>query len=213
MNVPYLISAARSIARRRVIQVSAKRGRPRNLETEKSILAASYDLLLENGFGAVTVEKIAERAGVSKATIYKWWPNKAAVVMDGFLSAASARLPIPNTGSVLQDILEHVKNVTRFMTNPEGQIIKQLIGEGQFDSGLAEAYQIRYIQPRRLEARQLLERGVRHEELIEGLDIELGIDLLYGPIFYRLLVLGDSMDDDYVETVVRYSLEGIRRSK
>ncbi|CAG7648068.1 HTH-type transcriptional regulator AqdR [Paenibacillus solanacearum] len=190
--------------------MSAKRGRPRNVETEKSILSASYELLLENGFGAVTVEKIAERAGVSKATIYKWWPNKAAVVMDGFLSAASARLPVPETDSVLQDILDHVKNVTRFMTSPEGQIIKELIGEGQFDSGLAEAYQTRYIQPRRLEARQLLERGVRHGELNEDLDIELSIDLLYGPIFYRLLVLGDPIDDHYVERLVSYSFAGIR---
>lgn len=194
-------------------QVSAKRGRPRNVETEKAILAASYDLLLENGFGAVTVEKIAERAGVSKATIYKWWPNKAAVVMDGFLSAASARLPVPATDSVLQDILDHAKNVTRFMTSPEGQIIKELIGEGQFDSGLAEAYQTRYIQPRRLEARQLLERGVQEGKLKQDLDIELSIDLLYGPIFYRLLVLGDRMDDEYVEKLVSYSFAGICRSK
>lgn len=195
------------------MQVSAKRGRPRNVETEKAILAASYDLLLENGFGAVTVEKIAERAGVSKATIYKWWPNKAAVVMDGFLSAASARLPVPDTDSVLQDILDHAKNVTRFMTSPEGQIIKELIGEGQFDFGLAEAYQTRYIRPRRLEARQLLERGIRLGELKADLDIELSIDLLYGPIFYRLLVLGDSMDDAYVEKLVSYSFAGIRRSQ
>lgn len=73
--------------------MNGKRGRPRNVEAQKSILSASYELLLENGFQAVTVDKIAERAQVSKATIYKWWPNKAAVVMDGFLHAATARYP------------------------------------------------------------------------------------------------------------------------
>lgn len=62
-----------------------KLGRPRSEKTKHAILSAAYELLLENSFGAVTVEKIAERAGVSKATIYKWWPNKAAVVMDAFL--------------------------------------------------------------------------------------------------------------------------------
>lgn len=91
-----------------------KRGRPRNNEAEASILAASYDLLLETGFGAVTVEKIAERAKVSKATIYKWWPNKAAVVMDGYLTAASARLPVPDTGSVRDDIMIHATNLANF---------------------------------------------------------------------------------------------------
>lgn len=109
--------------------MSGKRGRPRNLETQHAILNTSYELLLEHGFGAVTIEKIAEQAQVSKATIYKWWPNKAAVVMDGFMHAASARLPIPDTGKVTEDILLHVSNLVRFMTSREGQIITELIGE------------------------------------------------------------------------------------
>lgn len=188
---------------------NAKRGRPRNVATQNSILTASYDLLLENGFGAVTVEKIAERAGVSKATIYKWWPNKAAVVMDGFLSAAAARLPVPETGSVFNDILIHATNLARFLTSREGKIIKELIGEGQFDSGLAEAYRTRYFHPRRLEAMQLMERGVQRGELKKNLDIELSIDLIYGPIFYRLLVIGEGLDDVYVKKMVEYSFSGI----
>ncbi|MEC0184756.1 TetR/AcrR family transcriptional regulator [Paenibacillus peoriae] len=187
-----------------------KRGRPRNVETQKSILSASYDLLLENGFGAVTVEKIAERAGVSKATIYKWWPNKAAVVIDGFLTAAADRLPIPDTDSAFQDLLIHATNVTRFMLSREGKIIAELIGEGQFDAGLAEAYQTRYIHPRRLEARQLLERGVQSGELKGNLDIELSIDLIYGPIFYRLLVTGGPLDDAYIQDLVESAFQGIR---
>lgn len=187
-----------------------KRGRPRNVATQNSILSASYDLLLEGGFGAVTVEKIAERAGVSKATIYKWWPNKAAVVIDGFLAAATERLPIPDTGSAFQDLLVHATNVTRFMLSREGTIITELIGEGQFDEGLAEAYQTRYIHPRRLEARQLLERGIRNGELKDKLDIELSIDLIYGPIFYRLLVTGGPLDDAYIETLLNSVFLGIK---
>lgn len=187
-----------------------KRGRPRNVETQKSILSASYDLLLEDGFGTVTVEKIAERAGVSKATIYKWWPNKAAVVIDGFLAAAAERLPIPDTGSAFQDLLIHATNVTRFMLSREGKVIAELIGEGQFDAGLAEAYQTRYIHPRRLEAWQLLERGVRNGELKGNLDIELSIDLIYGPIFYRLLVTGGLLDDVYIQNLVHSAFQGIK---
>ncbi|RCX23431.1 TetR family transcriptional regulator [Fontibacillus phaseoli] len=189
--------------------MNAKRGRPRNVETQKSILSASYDLLLENGFGAVTVEKIAERAGVSKATIYKWWPNKAAVVMDGFLSSAAERMPVPDTGSALNDIVIHAANLARFLTSREGNIIMELIGEGQVDSGLAEAYRTRFFHPRRLEARQLIERGLQRGELQENLDIELGIDLIYGPIFYRLLILSNDMDDLYVENLVKYAFAGL----
>lgn len=190
--------------------MESKRGRPRNVETEKSILSASYDLLLETGFGAVTVEKIADRAKVSKATIYKWWPNKAAVVMDGFLSSAADRLPVPDTGSVFDDILMHATNLSRFLISREGKIITEIIGEGQMDSGLAEAYRTRYFQPRRLEARSLMERGVQRGELKDNLDIEVVTDLIYGPIFYRLLVTGQPIDDAYVQQLVRYAFQGIR---
>ncbi|MNH88884.1 Fatty acid metabolism regulator protein [compost metagenome] len=190
--------------------MQGKRGRPRNVETQSSILSASYELLLESGFGAVTVEKIAERAKVSKATIYKWWPNKAAVVMDGFLSAAAARLPVPDTGSIFQDILEHATNMARFMTSREGSILLEIIGEGQVDSALAEAFRTRYIQPRRLEVRDIMDRGLQRGELKKNLNIALCTDLIYGPIFYRLLVTGDQIDEDYVGQLVTQVFKGIR---
>lgn len=187
-----------------------KRGRPRNTAVEASILSASYTLLLETGFGAVTVEKIAERAKVSKATIYKWWPNKAAVVMDSYLSAASARLPVPNTGTVMNDILIHATNLSAFLLSREGKIITELIGEGQFDAGLAEAYRARFFAPRRQEARELLERGISRGELKAALDVGSTIDLLYGPIFYRLLITGDTPDEAFVQYLITSAFEGIK---
>ncbi len=180
------------------------------METHKAILTASYDLLLESGFETVTVEKIAERAKVSKATIYKWWPNKAAVVMDGFLFAAAARLPVPDTGVAFDDIVIHASNLVRFLTSPEGRIIKDLIGGGQFDAGLSEAIRTRYIEPRRQEAGSLLERGVQRGELNKEQDIALGIDMIYGPIFYRLLMTGGTLDESYVKQLVTNAFEGIR---
>jgi len=187
-----------------------KKGRPRNVATEKAILAASYDLLLEIGFGAVTVEKIAERAKVSKATIYKWWPNKAAVVMDSFLSAATARLPVPDTGSAINDIVIQASNLADFLTSREGKVINELIAEGQFDLKLAEEYRMRYFNPRRLDSRHILERGVQRGELAENLDIELSIDLIYGPLFYRLLITGEKLDKSVIESLINYAFAGIK---
>jgi len=187
-----------------------KKGRPRNLETEKAILTASYDLLLENGFGAVTVEKIAERAKVSKATIYKWWPNKAAVVMDGFLSAAMSRLPVPDTGTVAEDIFIQANNLAKFLTSREGKVINELIAEGQSDLKVAEEYRSRYFNPRRLDSRRILERGVQRGELKKDLDLELCIDLIYGPLFYRLLVTGENIEEDFIRILINYAFEGIQ---
>lgn len=190
-----------------------KKGRPRNAATEKAILAASYDMLLETGFGAITVEKIAERAKVSKATIYKWWPNKAAVVMDSFLSAAMSRLPVPDTGSVVNDIIIQVSNLAKFLTSREGRVINELIAEGQCDSKLAEEYRTRYFNPRRLDSRHILERGVQRGELKKDLDIELCIDLIYGPVFYRLLITGEQLDQPFIEALIHYAFEGIKPRK
>jgi len=196
-----------------VLLLEKKKGRPRNAATEKAILTASYDLLLETGFGAVTVEKIAERAKVSKATIYKWWPNKAAVVMDGFLSAAMSRLPVPDTGSAIEDIVIQVTNLARFLTSREGKVINELIAEGQFDSKLAEEYRLRYFNPRRLDSRHILERGVQRGELKQDVDLEICIDLIYGPLFYRLLVTGEKLDEAFIKILVTYAFEGIKQHK
>ncbi|PQP83791.1 TetR family transcriptional regulator [Paenibacillus sp. PCH8] len=190
--------------------MTAKRGRPRNMETQNAILTASYELLLEVGFGAITIEKIAERAQVSKATIYKWWPNKGAVIMDGYMSAATARLPVPDTGSVFEDIRIHASNLVRFLTSREGKVITQIIGEGQSDPGLADEYRTRYIQPRRREAWGILEKGVERGELKKGLDIGLYIDLIYGPVFYRMLVTGEPMDDMIVPELLNALFGGIK---
>ncbi|WP_027938565.1 TetR/AcrR family transcriptional regulator [Anaeroarcus burkinensis] len=187
-----------------------KKGRPRNVATEKAILEASYNLLLENGFGNVTVEKIAERAKVSKATIYKWWPNKAAVVMDGFLSAAMSRLPIPDTGSVMDDMVIQASNLANFLSSKEGKVITELIAEGQSDLKLAEEYRLRYFNPRRLDSLRILERGIQRGELKKDLDLELCIDLIYGPLFYRLLVTGEKIDEAFMRILISYAFVGIQ---
>ncbi|MBC2579129.1 TetR/AcrR family transcriptional regulator [Clostridium sp. DJ247] len=189
-----------------------KLGRPRSEKTKTDILTASYDLLIENGFGAVTVEKIAERAGVSKATIYKWWPNKAAVVIDSFLNATSVNLPIPDTGSTINDMFIQVDNFVKFLMSRRGNVITEIIGEGQFDPKLADIYRKSYFNPRRSISKEILERGISREELRKDLNIELTIDLIWGPVFYRLLITGEVIDDVFVRNLINYVFEGIKLS-
>ena len=189
-----------------------KLGRPRSEKTKKAILSAAYELLLENGFGTVTIEKIAERAGVSKATIYKWWSNKAAVVMDAFFDAAVVKLPIPDTGSTINDMIIQVNNLAKFLISREGKVINEIIAEGQFDQKLAETYRMIYFKPRRLDSRYILERGISRGELKEGLDIELVMDLIFGPLFYRLLITGDMVDEAFIKNIINYAFEGIKNS-
>lgn len=186
-----------------------KTGRPRSEKTRQAILTASYDLLLLNGFHSITVEGIAERAGVSKATIYKWWPNKAAVVLDGFFEATESILEVPDTGSLKEDLLLQAGSLAAFLTSPKGKVITELIAEGQSDENVAEEYRNRYFNPRRLISRHILERGIKRGELKKDLDIELSIDLIFAPIFYRLLITGGAVDPAFVEQLISYALAGL----
>jgi AcrR family transcriptional regulator len=187
-----------------------EKGRPRSEKIEKAILSAAYKLLMETGFQSVTVESIAKEAGVSKATIYKWWPNKAAVVVDSFLAAAQERIPMPNTGSVEKDLLLQLGNLSDFLETDKGRVITELIAQGQFDSDVANAYRTRYFAPRRLAAREILQRGIERGELKKDLDMELSIDLIFAPLFYRMLVTGAEIYPDFIKSVVSCVLTGIK---
>ncbi len=186
-----------------------KIGRPRSEATRNAIVTAAYGLLLESGFSAVTIEGIAARAGVSKATIYKWWPNKAAVVLDGFFAATEALLQVPDTGSTSDDLFIQADNLATFITSPKGAVIKELIAEGQFDANIAEECRKRYFNPRRLISRNIIERGILRGDLRKDLDIELSIDLIFAPLFYRLLITGEAVDSTFVRNLISYSLRGL----
>lgn len=187
----------------------AQKGRPRDVKLQHVILTVAYELLLEGGFEEVTIDKIAEKAGVSKATIYKWWPNKAAVVAEGFFEAAASRLPVPDTGSVMKDIMIHAVNLSLFMESKEGKVISELIGQGQMDAALIQVFREYYVKPRRLESAMILRRGIDRDELGKELDVESSIDLIYGPLFYRLLVSGEKLTEDRVKLMVYTVFNGI----
>lgn len=186
-----------------------KIGRPRSEETKNSILTAAYELLLENGFKTITVEGIADRAGVSKATIYKWWPNKASVVLDGFFAATETMLQVPDTGSIKDDLFIQVNNLASFLTSSKGKVITELIAEGQFDANIAQEYRNRYFNPRRLISQHIFERGVQRGELKKELDIELCIDIMFAPLFYRLLITGETVNTEFVKDLIANVLSGL----
>ncbi len=196
-----------------VISLDKKIGRPRSEDTKKAILKASYELLLENGFPEVTMEGIAKRAGVSKATLYKWWPNKAAVVLDGFFNAAESILEVPDTGSIKEDLFLQVNNLASFLTSPKGKVIREFIAEGQSDANVAEEYRNRYFNPRRLISRNLLERGIARGEIRGDLDVELCIDLIFAPLFYRLLITGEVINSDFITELISYNLRSMTKKE
>ena len=126
------------------------KGRQRSVAAEAAILTAAIELIEEKPLCEVTAEAIAQRAGVSKATIYKWWPNKNRVALDAFLSRSRAEIPNSDTGSALRDFTEQLVAATRFYKSAGGRMLRQFIAEGQSDPELLTLFRERFLHSRRL---------------------------------------------------------------
>jgi AcrR family transcriptional regulator len=179
------------------------RGRPRSESAREAILRAAIELLQSKGFAALSVDAIAARAGVGKATIYRWWPNKAAVVMDAFLADTAPGMPFPDTGATREDLRRQMRSVIRLFNTPSvGGPFVALIGESQHDPALAAALRERFIASRRAAAKEVLTRGIERGELRPDLDTDIAIDALYGALYYRLLVSGARLTPRYADALL-----------
>jgi AcrR family transcriptional regulator len=186
------------------------KGRQRSVAAEAAILTATIELIEEKPLSEVTAEAIAQRAGVSKATIYKWWPNKNRVALEAFLSRSRAEFPGSDSGSALRDFTEQLVAATRFYKSAGGRMVCQFIAEGQSDPELLTMFRERFLHSRRQAVRELWERGVARGEIRPDLDADLAIDLIFGPMFYRLLVGHGSLDDADAEAMVAAVFRGLQ---
>jgi AcrR family transcriptional regulator len=172
-----------------------------------AVLHAADDLLVERGFGGVTIEGIAARAGVAKQTIYRWWPSKVDILLDTLIDDASSELAVPDTGSAVESTRRYLRSLARFLTKePAGKVLLALIGEAQHDPAMARTFHQRYLDPRRQNERAMLQRGITSGELSAGLDMDAALDALCGPIFYRALT-GAPIPRAFVDGLVADVLE------
>src|SRR5271166_5320161 len=183
-------------------------GRPRSEGARRAILRSTLSLLQHTGFPDLTIEAIAADAGVGKATVYRWWPNKGALVVDAFASSAEHKLQFPDTGSVYQDMILQMKQVIAIFRGRRGRIVAALVGGGQSDPELLEAFRERFLWPRRHEAYKTLRRGIERGELPKNLDLDLVLDILYGSIYMRFLIRHDELSPGYVNEVCHLVLSG-----
>jgi AcrR family transcriptional regulator len=183
----------------------APRGRAPHRRDENAriaVLHAADDLLVERGFGGVTVEGIAARAGVAKQTIYRWWPSKVDILLDTLIDDASHQLAIPDAGSAVESARRYLRSLARFLSrNPAGRVLLALIGEAQHDQAMAAVFHQRYLDPRRDAEREMLQRGIASGELAADLDVEAALDALLGPVFYRALT-GAKIPQPFIDGLI-----------
>jgi AcrR family transcriptional regulator len=175
-----------------------------------AVLHAADDLLVERGYAGVTIEGIAARAGVAKQTIYRWWPSKFEILMDTFLQDAAGALQIPDTGTVDGDLRQHLRQLAVFLSEePAGRVMLALIGQAQHDADVARTFQRRFLDERRALDRVILERGVARGDLRSDTDLDLVIDMIYGPVYHRVLLTGLPIDDRFIDGLVGHVMAAI----
>jgi AcrR family transcriptional regulator len=191
---------------------SPRRGRPRSEKAQQAILAAALELLLEQGLRAMSMDAVAERAGVSKATIYRWWPSKEALALDALATEwqVTGTAAIRDTGSLRGDLLARFRPWLRQLREkPYGRVVAGLVAEAQADAQFAELYLERFVRPRRDATRAILLQAVGRGEIPATVDLEVALDLIYGPIYHRLLHGHGPLDDRFARNVIDTALAGI----
>jgi AcrR family transcriptional regulator len=180
-------------------------GRPRSEATRQSIMQAAAELLDNENYRSISIERIASEAKVGKQSIYRWWDSRADVLLEAFTDRALTQLPeIHSTGTAIGDLEALLK---QFFSNlGVGSIRKTLTGliaEAQLDPEFRDKFYAVLVSARRSLMRRILVRGVESGELALGLDIEMALDLIYGAFWYRLLSgTPDPLDDAFAERIV-----------
>ena len=185
------------------------RGRPRDEVARSRILEAALEVLENTCFTNATTDAIAERAGASKATIYRWWPNKAAVFIEALREATAQELPFPDTGDLREDVRLQLQNFVKLLTGPRGKTFKAFLAAAQSDPEVAEAFRSVWIKPRREQTKAVLKSHQKAGRLPPRIDLETVLDLLYGPFYFRLLAGHAPLSAAFASAIADLALQGL----
>lgn len=193
-----------------VTTTGAERTQRRSERSRRAILDATYELLDEVGYQALTIEAIAARAKVGKQTIYRWWGSKSAVVLDVFLERSSTA--VPPDGPTLDITLKRraERFIEVFHRTPLGRNLGVLLGEAQADDELRAVLVEQWFGPRRESIRGTLVEAQRSGELRADLDVDTIIDAIYGPLWYRMVFAHAHVDVAFAHEIVDAVLSGVR---
>lgn len=179
-------------------------GRPRSEETRLLILRTTLKLLEGESLQGITIEAIAKAAGVSKATIYRWWDSKALIVIDTFMEHHIIRTPMRRDLPPGEAIADHMRSLVEQYSGWGGRIVAQILAEAQSDPNVGREFRERFHYGRRAIVREVLDEWRRSGEIDPGTDIEMLMDVLYAPIYMRLLVGHAPLDKRFIDDLQAY---------
>jgi AcrR family transcriptional regulator len=186
-------------------------GRPRSAESRRAIIQSAMHILQNDGYAALNIEAIAARAGVSKQTIYRWWPSAAFIVLEALTADMPPQETIaPDTGSLKGDLQDLVRATVRALAQRRGPVFKALMAEAQADTRFAEAFRTSLMEAHREIVRAILGRAQLRGEATFDVDKELVADMIYGPMLYRLLNGHAELDETFAFGLVDLAVAALR---
>ncbi|MGA9316022.1 MAG: TetR/AcrR family transcriptional regulator [Solirubrobacteraceae bacterium] len=162
-------------------------GRPRSEPVRQAVLAAAVHLIGEDGYGRLTMEGIAREAGVSKQTLYRWWPTKAAIVLEALNEGAAKIAPSVDTGLFSADLRVFLRRSVAGTGGRNRRLLAALMAAAQLDDAFAESFRAGFLARRRQALRELLERGRDRGELGASADLDFLVELVFATLWYRIL--------------------------
>jgi AcrR family transcriptional regulator len=184
------------------------RGRPRSEIADRAIREAAVDLFSARGFEGFSVEDVADRAGVSKATVYRRYPSKVDLVVDAASCLATDEITFPDTGNLRDDVRGLARSLVRtFRTSPAGRVMPVMTFERRRYPELDAGYR-RFLADRKTRTREILRRGIERGELPPDTDVAVMGSMLVGPIFHRLMITQEPLNDEFVDALVDAVLRG-----
>ncbi|MFD1884502.1 TetR/AcrR family transcriptional regulator [Paenibacillus wenxiniae] len=188
-----------------------KPGRPPSQKARSAIFKATMELLLEHGLRKMTIDKVAEHAGVSKATIYRWWSDKVELSMEAFVYHVQIEGTIMNTGNVVDDYIDWFNKLHRFYSSPEGRVLAQIMAESQSRQEMLLPFQERLRAMLYDKCMIIWNRALERNELDETIDALMMIELLHSPSSYRMLSNQPPLEDDATAQMIRLLFQGIKK--
>ena len=188
-------------------------GRPRDERANRAILTAAIELIAAQGVRDLRMDDVAGRARVGKATIYRRYRSKDELVTAA-VSALVSEITVPDTGSTRADLVALMHSAVEvYRGSVEAGVMPSLVDAMSRDVELARSIREGFLAGRRAALRAVLERGVERGDLLADLDLELALDVLGGPLFYRLLITGGPIDKQLADGVVELILRGFAPAK
>lgn len=188
-------------------------GRPRDEMACARIREATISLLEEDGFANLTCDAIAQRAGTSKATIYRWWPNKVAVVIDAFTKTITPALPFHDADTLEEFVTVNLRRFAKAVCGRNGRLLSAIIAAAQDDPDVEQAFLDHWIKPRRTVARKSLQKFQDDGRLPTEFDVEQVLDAMYGPVHFLLVVKHNKLTAAYAEKLAHILLQGLTPRK